>query len=90
MSAEITVEEWLAALETDERPAEDALTIVGWAEKMHGATYTSHDRLKTSRWIEEGLRRGWVQRASMVITELTGRQRRVVGFRLVRTTKGEK
>jgi hypothetical protein len=77
MTAKITVEEWLSALDGLDKPATDAYTIMAWQEKI------GKGRLPTNRWVRTGLEQGWMERAPTIVTSITGGTRRMVGFRLV-------
>lgn len=76
MSEKISVEEWLAALANADKPSDDAQTITAWAKRME----CSRDR--AAAWVAQGLDNGWMERATIVVTELNGRERRAIGFRL--------
>ena len=76
-----THEQWLAALRQEGAPAGDAMTLAGWSDRMH----TSIN--KTRNWVRAGLENGWMELAVVVITELTGKQQRRTGFRVVEKPK---
>ncbi len=65
-------------LESSNAPSEDAMTLVAWSGKL------SRSRERTSAWIRDGLREGWMERATIMIDTITGQPRKGIGFRVVR------
>jgi len=77
VSEQITLEEWLAAMAAVESPSLDGLTITGWARKLNLSPRA------VSKLLAVGLDNGWVQRVTVLLTQLTGGQRRHVGFKIL-------
>lgn len=74
----IKVEDWMALLSHAEIPKKDALTMGQWKDRL------SKSKDATRAWLKTGLDNGWIEKAMTVVDELTGKRRRVVGFRLVK------
>lgn len=72
----ITMEEWLQAITRSTEPSQDAYTVAQWSDKLGMNVH------KASRWVRTGMDNGWIETAPVVVTELNGKQRRIVGFRL--------
>jgi hypothetical protein len=73
----ITTDEWLVALNLAELPSDDAATILAWGQKLNLSIH------RATAWVRFGLAHGLLERATGTVVDLTGRVRRVVGFRLV-------
>jgi hypothetical protein len=78
MSATITVEEWISAINRAYQPSSNALTAGQWGARMGSG------RAAGSAWVRTGLENGWLERAITTVPTITGNARRVVGFRLVK------
>jgi len=72
---------WFGVLKNKPRLADDALSITDWSKKIN------RSRDATAKWLSTGIDKGWVERAPIVIRELTGRTRTGIGFRLKEKTK---
>ncbi len=81
---QITVEEWLSALERIDAPSADAMTVAGWAKKL------GIPKQRASDWLRDGLAHGWVERALVCVENISGTTRTLVGFRVVAQPKGHK
>jgi len=77
VSIEITLSEWLAALEKQSVPSHDAKTICGWAQHLGISNFVA------TKWVRIGLQNGWMRRVTIEIELLTGGSRRIIGFELV-------
>lgn len=77
MSTTITEAEWRAELARLHAPSSDALPMVAWAKRI------GRSREKTSVWIRAGLDAGYMERATIMVTDIAGHTKSMVGFRLI-------
>ncbi len=76
MTAELTYDQWLEAYGAAHQGADDAYTTVEWADK-----YNSTPRIVT-RWIDIGLKNGWLVLTWVRRADRTGIVRTRPAYRL--------